>query len=162
MVQVADQVTETKNSYHRADPAFTYLMALFLLLSGFAWGLAYADGFGRTIQIALIFVFGQFIGTTLLVSTIMFFLVGRALGKRRQGLFGAGNVGGEDALEFGYCFDVSLSLIIQTLLTVSGLDPSFLPSLGVSVCLAVSAHTSNRWRLHDLQLLWQHDVPACI
>lgn len=39
----------------------------------------------------------------------MFFLVGRVLGKRRQGLFGP-PVGDEEGLEFGYCFDVSLTL----------------------------------------------------
>lgn len=41
----------------------------------------------------------------------MFFLVGRVLGKRRQGLFGPtpAGVGGEEGLEFGYCFDVSPS-----------------------------------------------------
>lgn len=82
-------------------------MALFLLLTGLAWGLAYADGFGRTIEIAFVFVTGHFLGSSLLVSTVMFFLVGRALGKRRQGLFGPPSAGGEDALEFGYCFDVS-------------------------------------------------------
>lgn len=39
----------------------------------------------------------------------MFFLVGRVLGKRRQGLFGPtpAGIGGEEGLEFGYCFDVS-------------------------------------------------------
>ena len=41
----------------------------------------------------------------------MFFLVGRVLGKRRQGLFGPtplgpNGAGGEEGLEFGYCFDV--------------------------------------------------------
>lgn len=42
----------------------------------------------------------------------MFFLVGRVLGKRRQGLFGPtpSGVGGEEGLEFGYCFDVSCSV----------------------------------------------------
>lgn len=81
-------------------------MSLFLLLSGLAWGLAYADGFGRTIRIAFVFAIGHFLGTSLLISTVMFFLVGRVLGKRRQGLFGPPG-SGEEALEFGYCFDVS-------------------------------------------------------
>lgn len=102
-------MTETKNSYHRADPAFTYLLSLFFLLTGLAWGLAYADGFGLSIQVALVFVLGHLIGTSLVVSTLMYFLVGRVLGKRRQGLFGPPS-GGEEALEFGYCFDVSPSL----------------------------------------------------
>lgn len=100
-------LTETKNSYHRADPAFTYLLSLFFLMTGVAWGSAYADGVGPTIRIALVFVLGHFLGTSLLVSTLMYFLVGRVLGKRRQGLFGPSATGtGEEGLEFGYCFDV--------------------------------------------------------
>lgn len=96
---------QTKNTYHRADPAFSYLLSLFLALTGLAWGLAYANGFSRTISVVVAFVLGHFLGTSLLVSTAMFFLVGRVLGKRRQGLFGP-PMGGEDGLEFGYCFDV--------------------------------------------------------
>jgi hypothetical protein len=97
--------SETKNSYHRADPAFTYLLSLFFLMTGVAWGSAYADGVGPTIRIALVFVLGHFLGTSLLVSTLMYFLVGRVLGKRKQGLFGP-PTSGEEGLEFGYCFDV--------------------------------------------------------
>lgn len=48
---------------------------------------------------------GHFLGVSLLLSIMMYFLVGRVLGKRRQGLFGP-SVNGEDVLEFGYCFDV--------------------------------------------------------
>lgn len=74
----------------------------------FGWGSAYADGVGPTIRIALVFVLGHFLGTSLLVSTLMYFLVGRVLGKRRQGLFGAPG-DGDEGLEFGYCFDVCSS-----------------------------------------------------
>lgn len=77
-------------------------------MTGVAWGSAYADGVGPTIRIALVFVLGHFLGTSLLVSTLMYFLVGRVLGKRRQGLFGP-PTSGEEGLEFGYCFDVCLS-----------------------------------------------------
>jgi len=96
---------ETKNSYHRADPAFAYLLSLFFLLTGLAWGLAYADGAGRAVKVALVFVLGHFLGVSLLISVMMYFLVGRVLGKRRQGLFGPPG-SGEETLEFGYCFDV--------------------------------------------------------
>jgi hypothetical protein len=105
--KVLTHFQETKNSYHRADPAFTYLLSLFLFLTGLAWGLAYADGFGKTLKIAFVFVFVQFLGSSLLLSTMMFFLVGRVLGKRKEGLFGP-PVGGEEGLEFGYCFDVRI------------------------------------------------------
>lgn len=102
------QSTETKNSYHRPDPAFTYLLSFFLTLTGLAWGLAYADGFGRAIRVAVVFVLGHFLGSSLIVATLMFFLVGRVLGKRRQGLFGPPGDDRGEALEFGYCFDVGI------------------------------------------------------
>ncbi|KAI7155361.1 UNC-50 family protein [Hortaea werneckii] len=98
---------QTKNSYHRADPAFTYLLSLFFWLTGLAWGLAYADGFGRAVKISFAFVLFHLLGSSLIVSTLMYFLVGKVLGKRRTGLFGPPN-GGEEELEFGYCFDVSI------------------------------------------------------
>ena len=49
----------------------------------------------------------------------MFFLVGRVLGKRKQGLFGpgpssSGGAIGDEGLEFGYCFDVSHSSSFST------------------------------------------------
>ncbi|KAK5173127.1 uncharacterized protein LTR77_003249 [Saxophila tyrrhenica] len=103
------ETKQTKSTYHRPDPAFTYLLALFLLLTGLAWGLAYTSGASGPIRVALVFVLGHFLGTSLAVSTLMYFLVGRVLGKRRQGLFGPGPPGpGEEGLEFGYCFDVSI------------------------------------------------------
>jgi len=78
-------------------------------MTGLAWGLAYADGIGPTLQIAFVFVLGHFLGASLLIATGMYFLIGRVLGKRRQGLFGPSTAGGagEEGLEFGYCFDVS-------------------------------------------------------
>jgi hypothetical protein len=105
----------TKKRYHQADPSFTYLLSFFLLLTSIAWGLAYADGFGKTLEIMVVFVFGHFIGTSLVVSTVAYFLVGRFLGpgvkglpgrRRQQGLFV--QPGEEEQLEFGYCFDVAI------------------------------------------------------
>lgn len=105
----------TKKRYHTADPSFTYLLSFFLLLTSIAWGLAYADGFGRVLKISLVFVFGHFIGSSLVISVIAYFLVGRLLGpgvkglpgrRRQQGLFV--QPGEEEQLEFGYCFDVAI------------------------------------------------------
>ncbi|KAF2399851.1 hypothetical protein EJ06DRAFT_530640 [Trichodelitschia bisporula] len=104
---------ETKNTWHRPDPAFTYLLSFFLLLTSIAWGLAYANGFSKVFRITLVFIFGHFIGNSLLISTLAYFFVGRLLGpgvpglpgRRRQGLFTQPGEG--DQLEFGYCFDVS-------------------------------------------------------
>ena len=98
---------QTRDTYQRADPAFTYLLSFFLFLSGIAWGVAYAEHFSSTLWVAFVFVAIHFLLLSLVVSTAMFFLVGRVLGRRHQGLFGPPSGGGE-SLEFGYCFDVSI------------------------------------------------------
>ncbi|KAF2144564.1 uncharacterized protein K452DRAFT_245521 [Aplosporella prunicola CBS 121167] len=106
--------TETKNTWHRPDPAFTYLLSFFLILTSLAWGLAYADGFAKTLRITLVFVFVHFVALSLLLATSAYFLVGRLLGpgvaglpgRRRHGLFMAPGDG--EQLEFGYCFDVAI------------------------------------------------------
>lgn len=119
----ADQTPETKNTWHRPDPSFTYLLSFFLLLTAFAWGLAYTPSFGAILRLSLLFIFLHFIGSSLFVSTIGYFVIGRLFGpngaaasltgfrgsrgRRRgaaQGLFM--QPGEKDQLEFGYCFDV--------------------------------------------------------
>lgn len=118
---------ETKNTWHRPDPSFTYLLSFFLLLTALAWGLAYSPSFGSIVRLALLFVFVHFIGTSLVISTLAYLLVGRIFGpngaassltgfrgsrgRRRgaaQGLFV--QPGEKEQVEFGYCFDVSLFL----------------------------------------------------
>ncbi|OGM45963.1 integral membrane protein [Aspergillus bombycis] len=118
-----DETTE-ENTWHRPDPSFTYLLSFFLLLTALAWGLAYAPSFGAIVRLSLLFIFLHFIGSSLLVSTIGYFAIGRLFGpdgaasslsglrggrgRRRgaaQGLFV--QPGEKDQLEFGYCFDVS-------------------------------------------------------
>ncbi|KAE8395387.1 UNC-50 [Aspergillus alliaceus] len=119
-----DDGQKTKNTWHRPDPSFTYLLSFFLLLTALAWGLAYAPSFGAIVRLSLLFIFFHFIGSSLLVSTIGYFAIGRLFGpdgaaasltglrggngRRRgaaQGLFV--QPGEKDQLEFGYCFDVS-------------------------------------------------------
>ncbi|KAL4767440.1 UNC-50 [Aspergillus nidulans var. acristatus] len=114
---------QTKNTWHRPDPSFAYLLSFFLLLTAVAWGLAYAPSFGSIMRLFFRFVVVHFIGSSLLVSTIGYFAIGRLFGpngaaasitglrirgRRRgaaQGLFT--QPGEKDQLEFGYCFDVS-------------------------------------------------------
>ncbi|KAG2421673.1 hypothetical protein HFD88_005649 [Aspergillus terreus] len=112
------------NTWHRPDPSFAYLLSFFLLLTALAWGLAYVPSFGSIVRLSLIFIFVHFIGSSLLVSTIGYFVIGRLFGpngaaanltglrgirgRRRgaaQGLFM--QPGEKEQLEFGYCFDVS-------------------------------------------------------
>jgi hypothetical protein len=116
-------------------------------MTGVAWGSAYADGVGPTIRIALVFVLGHFLGTSLLVSTLMYFLVGRVLGKRRQGLFGP-PTSGEEGLEFGYCFDVRLAdlpILLDILLTwCPGLYPCFPATLGLPIRATIPVHAADR------------------
>ena len=121
---------ETKNTWHRPDPSFTYLLSFFLLLTGLAWGVAYTSSFGAIVRLSLLFVFVHFIGSSLLVSTLAYFVIGRIFGpngaaasltgfrgsrgRRRgaaQGLFV--QAGEKDQLEFGYCFDVGVVHLIE-------------------------------------------------
>ena len=110
-------LTETKNTYHRADPSFTYLLSFFMLLTGLAWGIASTPNFANTVRLTLLFVFVHFLAMSVLVATAAFFLVGRLLGpgiaglpgrRRQQGLFTP--EAERESLEFGYCFDVSAGL----------------------------------------------------
>lgn len=86
---------------------------------------------------ALIFVVGHFLGVSLLLSIMMYFLVGRVLGKRRQGLFGPPVGGGEDVLEFGYCFDVGGAPRLSTPNTLTASQVSIRAFLPVWVFLYV-------------------------
>ncbi|EFR02663.1 hypothetical protein MGYG_05660 [Nannizzia gypsea CBS 118893] len=121
---------ETKNTWHRPDPSFSYLFSLFLYLTGLAWGFAYKPSFVSMNGLAIAFVLLHFLGASLVISTIMYFTVGRIFGpngpaatisewrgtrsslgrmRRRapaQGLFGLSV--DKEHVEFGYCFDVSL------------------------------------------------------
>ncbi|KAL4805270.1 UNC-50 [Aspergillus unguis] len=114
---------KTKNTWHRPDPSFTYLLSFFLLLTALAWGLAYAPSFLAIVRLSFMFIVVHFIGSSLAVSTLGYFVIGRLFGpngaaasitglrirgRRRgaaQGLFT--QPGEKDQLEFGYCFDVS-------------------------------------------------------
>lgn len=101
---------QTKNTYHRADPSFTYLLSFFMLLTGIAWGVANAPGVGGVIRLTFLYVFIHLIASCLAVATLAYFFVGRVLGSGRgRGLFGpVGRENISEGLEFGYCFDVSV------------------------------------------------------
>ena len=85
-----------------------------MLLTGLAWGVAHSYSPVGIFRLTLIYPFIHFLAMSLVVSTIAFFFVGRLLGpgiaglpgkRRQQGLFVQPQ--DRDALEFGYCFDVS-------------------------------------------------------
>ncbi|MDI1484934.1 MAG: translation initiation factor IF-2 [Ramalina farinacea] len=148
---------QTKNTYHRADPSFTYLLSLFLLLTGLAWGIAYTSSVSATIRLTLLFIFVHFLLASLVIATAAYFLVGKLLGpggvealrsvlpgvgRRRRGLFpqadsaegGQGGVGwrGGDAVEFGVSLFFGNTLYFVALgyyTTVSFLGYNALPFL---------------------------------
>jgi UNC-50 family len=116
---------ETKNTWHRPDPSFTYLLSFFLLLTSLAWSLAYSPSLSSIIKLALMFIFVHFLGGSIFYATLAYFLVGRFLTsgrsipglpnrtrRRQQGLFApppnSNPGGGGEVLEFGYCFDVGI------------------------------------------------------
>ncbi|KAK2855567.1 hypothetical protein FQN49_005064 [Arthroderma sp. PD_2] len=120
---------KTKNTWHRPDPSFCYLLSFFLYLTGLAWGFAYKSTLSSIAGLGISFILFHFLGASLIVSTIMYFSVGRIFGpngpaavisewrgtrsslgrmRRRgpaQGLFALS--GDNEHVEFGYCFDVS-------------------------------------------------------
>jgi UNC-50 family len=127
---------ETKNTWHRPDPSFTYLLSFFLLLTSLAWSIAYSLSPAATLKLALKFIFVHFLAGSLFYATLAYFLVGRFLTsgrsipglpnrtrRRQQGLFApapapprpSGGIGPSsssggsgEVLEFGYCFDVGI------------------------------------------------------
>ncbi|KAF2201529.1 UNC-50 [Delitschia confertaspora ATCC 74209] len=132
---------QTKNTWHRPDPSFTYLLSFFLLLTSLAWGLAYAHGFSHILRISLVFIFIHFLALSLLIATLFYFLVGRLLGpgvkglpmrrRRGQGLFNMGNMeqggGGEEQLEFGYCWDVAIRAFVPVWVFLYAVQFLFMP-----------------------------------
>ncbi|KAF1920315.1 UNC-50 [Ampelomyces quisqualis] len=107
---------QTTRTYHRPDPSFTYLLCLFLLITSFFWGFAYADGLLQTLHISLAYIFLHFLLLSLVTATLFYFLVGKLLGPggssllpRRRGLYNLNEEGvGKEELEFGYCWDVAI------------------------------------------------------
>ena len=103
-------LSETKNTYHRPDPSFTYLLTFVLLLTSLAWGIAYLPSASRILLLALSFVCLHYLALSLLISTFFYILLGRMRFLRRgAGRFSGGRIAGEgeEGLEFGYCFDVA-------------------------------------------------------
>ncbi|OJD23439.1 hypothetical protein ACJ73_05207 [Blastomyces percursus] len=93
-----------------------------------AWGLAYTPSFGAIVRLSFLFIFVHFVGSSLLVSTLTYFFIGRLFGPggpaarigewrggrtilgrtRRRGAAGGlfAQPGEKEQVEFGYCFDV--------------------------------------------------------
>ena len=149
---------ETKNTWHRPDPSFTYLLSFFMALTGLAWGAWNARSAAGTLRLTLIYVFIHFLAVSLLVATLAYFFVGRLLGPGIAGLPGRRRQTGlfvspqdRETLEFGYCFDVSRTLLRgvmekrrsnrmvnkQGANRRAGVYKSILPSVGVAVCGAI-------------------------
>jgi len=132
-----------------------------MLLTSIAWGLAYADGFSRTLRVSLVFIFVHFIGSSLLVSTVAYFLVQRLFsGKRRNGLFGLEAADERESVEFGYCFDVGRHIGNEQAHTQStdftlGINKGLPPHVGVSICNTVPPYAGDCERLLGFIVLRQ-------
>ena len=137
-----------------------------MLLTGIAWGIAYAPSIASAVRLPLIFVFVHFLAISVVVATAAFFLVGRLLGpgvaglpgrRRQQGLFTP--IGEGESLEFGYCFDVRRhwstnrirenGAVVQNVLTTEhvGRNTGVLPCVGNALCCTIPALALNIARL---------------
>ncbi|PVH95399.1 UNC-50 [Periconia macrospinosa] len=114
---------QTSKTYHRPDPSFTYLLALFQFLTSLAWAFAYSSSFPQALRISLVFIFVHFLLFSLFTATCFYFFIKHLLGPnskiipggRRRGLYDLGNAGdgdGKEELEFGYCWDVSIRAFV--------------------------------------------------
>ncbi|KAL5443278.1 hypothetical protein PMIN06_003145 [Paraphaeosphaeria minitans] len=112
---------QTSKTYHRPDPSFTYLLSAFQLLTSLAWGFAYASSAPSVLKITLVFIFVHFLLSSLVISTLNFFLIKYLLGPnskilpgKRRGLYDlSANEGeGKEELEFGYCWDVAIRAFV--------------------------------------------------
>ena len=145
-----------------------------MLLTGLAWGLAYAHTSAGTFRLTMIFPFVHFLAGSLLVSTATFFFVGRFLGpgiaglpgrRRQQGLFVQPQE--RDQLEFGYCFDVSFRFKILIYVWSRGLttgiligfDSGVLSSVGVTVRGTVHIDTGDIKRVLGVIILRKYIIP---
>ncbi|KAF7846467.1 hypothetical protein BT93_L4298 [Corymbia citriodora subsp. variegata] len=130
---------QTRNTWHRPDPAFTYLMSFFLLLASLAWSVAYTPRVWAMTKLAFTFVFIHFLLGSIVTATIAYFIIGRFLGpgvaglpgrRRQQGLFGSdprSSVG--EVLEFGYCFDVSIRAFFPVYVLLYVLQYILMPAI---------------------------------
>ena len=134
-----------------------------MLLTGIAWGIAYAPSIASAVRLPLIFVFVHFLAISVVVATAAFFLVGRLLGpgiaglpgrRRQQGLFTP--IGEGESLEFGYCFDVrqhsstnSFEASARNVLTIehAGRNTSVFPGVGDALCCTIPIVALNIARL---------------
>ena len=82
---------ETKNTWHRPDPSFTYLLSFFLLLTSLAWSIAYSLSAAATLKLALKFIFVHFLGGSLVYAALAYLLVGRFLHTSGRGIPGLPN-----------------------------------------------------------------------
>ncbi|KAF2444108.1 UNC-50 [Karstenula rhodostoma CBS 690.94] len=112
---------QTSKTYHRPDPSFTYLLSAFQLLTSLAWGFAYASSAPSILKITLVFIFVHFLLSSLVISTLNFFLIKYLLGPnskilpgKRRGLYdlSANDGEGKEELEFGYCWDVAIRAFV--------------------------------------------------
>jgi hypothetical protein len=112
---------QTSKTYHRPDPSFTYLLCAFQLLTSLAWGIAYTSSVPSVLKITLVFIFVHFLLSSLIISTLNFFLIKYLLGPnskilpgKRRGLYdlSAGDGEGKEELEFGYCWDVAIRAFV--------------------------------------------------
>jgi len=101
---------ETKGHYRRDDPSFAVLLSFFLCIAALAWGLAYARGFLSILKLMIFMVAVDFALVGLLIATSAWVLARKFLrgGRRTVGVSSEdiSGVGGDEELEFGYCFDV--------------------------------------------------------
>lgn len=105
---------QTKNQWARDDPAMLILIAGCLGAAGVAWSLVYRLPVSNLITIPLLMIFRDFLLSSLVVATILYFLSNRLLIAPSVPYASTS----DNRVEFAYAFDVAVNAFFPMFLTL--------------------------------------------
>ncbi|ORX95326.1 UNC-50 protein [Basidiobolus meristosporus CBS 931.73] len=116
------QHKQTTNRWARKDPAFIILLAIFLSISGIAYGISYGRGFTAIARLILRIVCIDFIAVGIVISVLCRLFANRFL--KHQSIYAV-----DQSIEWSYAFDIHCNSFLPIYLILYVLQFFFLPIL---------------------------------
>ncbi|GFZ47725.1 hypothetical protein JCM24511_05472 [Saitozyma sp. JCM 24511] len=104
---------QTKNVWARDDPAMLILISGCLAVAGLAWSLVYRKSLSGAVLIILRMIFRDFLLTSFLVATLLYFISNRLLLSPSA----PHSAVSENCVEWSYAFDVAVNSFFPAFLT---------------------------------------------